>query len=270
MDMIDRPGRGAIEMFDDFPGKVAIVAGGAGAMGASQVRKLHADGARVVVADLNDAVGEGLEAELGSECRYVHADASSEADWARVVDTAQSAYGGVDLLSNSFGIAPACPFDELTLDEYMKTILVNQIGVFLGMKAVCSPMIAQRSGAIVNFSSNSAILSQPFLAAYSASKAAVNAMTRSVAAEVGRYGIRVNTVSPGSVRSALQTATQKAFAESREGYDGRGMQSEKPLGRIGEPEELANMGLFLLSDASSYCTGGTFVVDGGSSSGRWP
>jgi 3alpha(or 20beta)-hydroxysteroid dehydrogenase len=131
-------------------------------------------------------------------------------------------------------------------------------------------MIAQRSGAIVNFSSNSAILSQPFLTAYSASKAAVNAMTRSVAAEVGRYGIRVNTVSPGSVRSALQTATQKVFAESREGYDGRGMQSEKPLGRIGEPEELANIGLFLLSDASSYCTGGTFVVDGGSSSGRRP
>jgi 3alpha(or 20beta)-hydroxysteroid dehydrogenase len=270
MDIIDRPGRGAIEVFDDFRGKVAIVAGGAGAMGASQVRKLVADGARVVVADLDDAVGEGLEAELGSACRYVHADASSEADWARVVDTGQSEWGRVDLLSNTFGIAPLCPFDELTLDEYMKTIWVNQVGVFLGMKAVCPSMIAQRSGAIVNFSSNAALLSQPFLTAYSASKAAVNAMTRSVAAEVGPYGIRVNTVSPGSVRSALQTATQKGFAESREGFDGKGMRNLKPLGRIGEPEELANMALFLLSDASSYCTGGTFVVDGGSSSGSRP
>jgi 3alpha(or 20beta)-hydroxysteroid dehydrogenase len=257
-------------MFDDFHDKVAIVAGGAGAMGASQVRKLHADGARVVVADLNDAAGEGLEAELGSTCRYVHADASSEADWARVVDTAQSEWGSVDLLSNSFGIAPLCPFDELTLDEYMKTIWVNQIGVFLGMKAVCASMIVQRSGAIVNFSSNSAILSQPFLTAYSASKAAVNAMTRSVAAELGCYGIRVNTVSPGSVRSALQAATQRGFAEFREGDDGKGTQNQKALGRIGEPEELANMALFLLSDASSYCTGATFVVDGGSSSGRRP
>jgi NAD(P)-dependent dehydrogenase (short-subunit alcohol dehydrogenase family) len=125
-------------------------------------------------------------------------------------------------LSNTFGIALLCPFDELTLDEYMKTIWVNQVGVFLGMKAVCPSMIAQRSGAIVNFSSNAALLSQPFLTAYSASKAAVNAMTRSVAADVGPYGLRVNTESPGSVRRALKTATQNGIQQTRESLDGQG------------------------------------------------
>jgi 3alpha(or 20beta)-hydroxysteroid dehydrogenase len=259
-----------IEMFDDLRDKVVIVAGGAGAIGASQVRKLHADGARVVVADLDDAVGKGLEAELGSACRFVHANVSSEADWERVVDTAQSEFGRVDCLSNSFGISPTCAFEKLTLDEYMKTISVNQIGVFLGMKAVCPSMIAQHSGAIVNISSNVGATSQPFLTAYAASKAAVNAMTRSVAAEVGRSGIRVNTVSPGAVNSRLHTATQQAFAEWREGYEEQARVSTVPLGRIGEPGELANMALFLLSDASSFCTGATFVVDGGSSSGRRP
>src|SRR5579863_3750169 len=119
-------------MFEDLAGKVGIVAGGAGAIGASQVRKLVELGSKVVIADMKDDAGRTLESELGDSCRFVEADASSEADWANVISAAMAAYGRIDMLSNSFGIAPQSEFGSLTYEGYMKVIAVNQAAVFLG------------------------------------------------------------------------------------------------------------------------------------------
>ncbi|GAA2585812.1 SDR family oxidoreductase [Dactylosporangium fulvum] len=257
-------------MFEDLSGKVGIVAGGAGAIGASQVRLLVRLGAKVVVADLNDAAGQSLVAELGSGCVFVHADASSEQDWTDVVSTAVSRFGRVDMLSNSFGIAPQSTFADLSYEEYMRLIAVNQTAVFLGIKAVLTPMKQQRSGSIVNVSSGAAYRAQPYLFAYSASKAAVVAMSRDAGVELGAYGIRVNAICPGGTRSELNTATTTAWARTRPSYDREHAFDRHPLGRIGEPEEVANMAVFLLSDAASYCTGNSYLVDGGLLAGIRP
>jgi 3alpha(or 20beta)-hydroxysteroid dehydrogenase len=257
-------------MFEDLRGKVGIVAGGAGAIGASQARKLVELGSKVVVADLKGEAGHVLESELGDACRYVEADASSESDWANVISTAMSLYGRVDMLSNSFGIAPQSEFGDLTYDGYMKVIAINQAAVFLGMKAVFPQMKAQGGGAIVNISSGAAFRAQPYLFAYSASKAAVVAMSRDAGVELGAYGIRVNAVCPGATRSELNNATTSAWERSRDHYDRDHAFDLHPLGRIGEPDEVANMAVFLLSDASSYCTANAYIVDGGLGAGVRP
>jgi len=257
-------------MLDDLRGKVGIVAGGAGAIGASQVRKLIQLGSKVVVADLNDDAGQSLAAELGEDCAFVRADASSEQDWSGVVSTTLSRFGRIDMLSNSFGIAPQSTLADLSYEAYMKVITVNQTAVFLGIKAVLAQMKQQGNGAIVNIASGAAYRAQPYLFAYSASKAAVVAMSRDAAVELGAYGIRVNAICPGGTRSELNTATTTAWQNTRPSYNQEHAFDLHPLGRIGEPDEVANMAVFLLSDAASYCTGNSYLVDGGLLAGIRP
>jgi 3alpha(or 20beta)-hydroxysteroid dehydrogenase len=242
-------------------GKVAIITGAARGQGAAEARLFAAEGAKVVVTDVLDAEGEALAKELGDAVAFVHQDVSQEADWERTVADAVERFGGVDVLVNNAAILGFNQLQRTTLEEYRKIIDVNQVGVFLGMRSVIKPMRARGGGSIINVSSVDGIKGSPYVIAYQASKFAVTGMTKGSAIELARYGIRVNSVHPGGVKTPMITD-----------MGGGGMDdyfaANVPLGRAGEPEEIAPLVLFLASDESSYCTGAQFVADGGWTAGH--
>lgn len=244
-------------------GKVALVTGGARGQGEAVVRLFVDEGACVVIGDVLDELGQKLAAELGDAARFVHLDVTAEDDWTRAVDHAVEAFGRVDALVNNAGVLHFAPMADTTLDEFTKVVAVNQVGVFLGMRAVAPVLAAAGGGTIVNTASVNAFVGVAGTVAYAASKWAVRGMTRTAALELGSKGIRVNTVAPGSVETAMIAP---------DGVDSMGDHAKSafdrlPLGRIGRPDEIARAVLFLSSDDSSYCTGAEFVVDGGSLAG---
>jgi 3alpha(or 20beta)-hydroxysteroid dehydrogenase len=255
-------------MQDDFRGKVVIVAGGAGGIGASQVRKLAAAGCRVAVADWNETAGRELVGQVGDATFFARIDVSSQDDWSALIDETLDRFGRIDGLSNSFGIAPQSTVEDLTLEDYSRVVAVNQTGTFLGIHAVIPHMRERGGGSIVNVASGAAYRALPYHFAYAATKAAIIAMTRDAAAELGAYNIRVNCISPGAIRTPLQAATVAAWQRTRASFDESKAFAVHPLGRIGEPDEVANAILFFLSDASSYCTGAALLVDGGAVAGQ--
>ncbi|MER7002783.1 SDR family oxidoreductase [Dactylosporangium sp. NPDC000555] len=257
-------------MYEDLRDKVVIVAGGSGGIGASQVRKLDAAGAHVVVADRDEDAGRKLVAELGGDrSLFVRIDVSVPADWEMLVDRTMARFARIDGLSNSFGIAPQSSLEELSLEQYSTVVSVNQAGTFLGIRSVFPHMIG-RGGSIVNVASGAAYRALPYHFAYAATKAAIIAMTRDAAAELGQHNIRVNCISPGAIRTNLQAATVAQWQRRRPAYDDSQAFAAHPLGRIGEPDEVAEAMLFFLSDASSYCTGTSLLVDGGIVAGSRP
>jgi 3alpha(or 20beta)-hydroxysteroid dehydrogenase len=239
-------------------GKVALVSGGARGQGAAEGRLLRSEGATVVLGDVLDEVGERTAAE--SDCEYQHLDVTSEADWDRVVDDTVARHGRFDILINNAGILRSGQLGKLTLEEWNLVIAVNQTGVFLGMKAASRAMrAAGNGGAIVNTSSVAGLEGIFGSLAYSASKWAVRGMTKVAAKELGRYGIRVNSIHPGIIETEM-IADMPAVANP----DKR-VKAERniPVGRLGTVDDIARMALFLVSDDSSYCSGQEFVVDGG-------
>lgn len=237
-------------------GKIALITGAAGGQGAAAARRFAEEDARVVVADVRDDDGKALADELG--VHYLHLDVSEEDGWAAAVAEVSEVYGPPNVLVNNAGILHFARLQDTTLADYQRVIQVNQVGTFLGMRAVVPGMVAAGGGSIINVSSIEGLRAAPLLTAYTASKFAIRGMTKVAALELARKGVRVNSVHPGMIETnMLPTAlggqqVDLAFAGKK-----------VPLGRTGQPSEIADLTVFLASDESSYCTGAEFVADGG-------
>lgn len=241
--------------------KVAIITGGASGMGAADARLFVAEGAKVVLTDLNEDAGRALADELGDDAVFVRQNVADEADWAKVVDTTIERFGRIDVLVNNAGILIMKPIEETTRAEFEKILEVNVTGVFLGMQAVVPHMKAQGGGVIVNMSSAAGLVGQVRAVAYSASKFAVRGMTKAAAMDLGLSSIRVVSVHPGSIATPMTAAS------------GVTLDSPLPLAaldRNGSPEDVARVVAFAASDDAAYMTGTEFVVDGGLTLGDTP
>ena len=236
-------------------GKVAIITGGSRGQGAAEARLFVGEGAKVVIADVLDDEGQALADELGDAVVYQHTDVSSEDDWARVIETATSSFGKLNVLVNNAAILRFTSIEDTTLDEFMLVLKINAVGTFLGMRSAIAPLKAAGGGSIINISSIDGIGSKNGLVSYSSSKGAVRSMTKTAALELGQFGIRVNSVHPGGVFTPMIGDVPKDVFDM--GHQ------QLALARAADPAEIGTMVLFLASDEASYCTGGEFVVDGG-------
>lgn len=236
-------------------GKVALITGAARGQGAAAARRFAAEGARVMITDVLDDQGKDLAAVLGAE--YCHLDVSAEDEWADAVAFTVQTFGDITVLVNNAGILHFSALEETKLADYQRVIGINQVGTFLGMRAVVPSMKAAGGGSIVNVSSVEGLGGMPYLVAYTASKFAIRGMTKVAAMELGQHGIRVNSVHPGAIDTPM---VSEALGRP---IDVSPIGKKLALRRIGQPEDVANVVLFLASDDSAYCTGGEFVVDGG-------
>ncbi|MGE4404333.1 SDR family NAD(P)-dependent oxidoreductase [Pseudomonas sp.] len=237
-------------------GKIAIVTGAASGMGLAQSRLFHAEGAKVLLTDISPK-GEQYAAELGANAAFLQHDVASEENWIAVINRASELFGPVNILINTAGIAnDTTPIEDTTVADFERIIGVNLRGVFLGMRAVTPIMAREGGGSIVNVASAAALLGSEGLTAYSASKAGVRGLSRAAAKELGKHGIRVNTIFPGAINTAIVTPDLfKVFEEF--------MAPRLPIQRMGTAEEIARATLFLASDDASYTTGAELTVDGG-------
>jgi len=244
-------------------GKVAIVTGGANGIGEGTTRRFVEEGARVVVADLQEDAGAALASELGDAVRFVRTDVTEEADVAAAVDLAVAELGRLDVMFNNAGIVGVIGrIADTPTDGWDHTVAVLLRGVFLGTKHAARVMVPQGSGVIISTSSTAGILGGLGPHCYTACKHAVIGLTKSVASELASSGVRVNAISPGSTVTAMtsavisgdHTATDKAEAQIAAG---------SALGIAGYPVDIANAALYLASDEARYVTGHTLVVDAG-------
>jgi meso-butanediol dehydrogenase/(S,S)-butanediol dehydrogenase/diacetyl reductase len=237
---------------------VAVVTGGASGIGAATARRLVADGARVVIADIDGDAAHGLAAELGSAARAVQTDISDPNGAPLLVAAALDRFGRLDIVHNNAAGGAAGRIADLDVATWNRTLAVNLSGHFYVTRAALAPMLAQGSGVFVNTATAAAVLVEEGIGAYAAAKAGLIALTRQVAVEYGRRGIRANCICPG----AVATPPTLAFISVVEGVRGR-MEAANPLRRIAAPEELASVVAFLASDESSFINGATIMVDGG-------
>ena len=245
-------------------GKVALITGGARGMGKSHVRHFVAEGARVVFGDVLDAKGATVADGLGGQCcRYVHHDVTSEAQWTAAVAAALDAFGRLDVLVNNAGVLRFARIADMPLADFRQVLEVNAVGCWLGMKAVIGPMTAAGGGSIINISSIEGFTGAAGLSAYSASKFAIRGMTKVAARELGRLGIRVNSVHPGGVLTSMTLGAAGAGGD----IDPDVFVKSMPLSRFAEPVEISRLVAYLASDESSYSTGSEFIADGGVLSG---
>jgi len=241
---------------NELEGRVALISGGARdkGQGAAEGRLFSAAGATVVLADVLDEEGERTAGSI-ERAEYAHLDVTSDADWERVVADIVARHGRLDVLVNNAGIAAMGRLVNVTRADWDRTIAINQTGVFLGMQYGARAMIdAGNGGSIINISSIAGMQGMFGSMAYGASKWAVRGMTKIAAKELGRHAIRVNSIHPGFIDTDMLAQGE---------LDGDRLARAVPLGRVGRPDEIAEMALFLASDASSYCTGQGFIVDGG-------
>jgi NAD(P)-dependent dehydrogenase (short-subunit alcohol dehydrogenase family) len=245
-------------------GKVAIITGAGGGMGRVAAERFAREGARVVVAELDEMAGRGtadLVLEAGGDATFVRADLSREADARAMADHAISTYGRIDVLYNNAGIMPAA--DHSVLDTEVETwdavMAVNVRGVFLACKYAIPPMLEAGSGSVINVASFVALLgcSVP-QDAYTASKGAVLSLTRSLAVQFGPRGVRANAICPGPVETPLLMDWLVTDEEAK-----RIRLARNPTGRFGKPEEIVSMAVYLASDESRWTNGASLVVDGG-------
>ena len=242
-------------------GKVVVISGAARGQGAAEARLFAAEGAKVLLGDVLDAEGQAVADAIGDAAHYQRLDVTDEGSWAGAIEAAENQFGPVTTLINNAGIFKLAPLTAVTKNEYQQVIDVNQVGVFLGMKAVASSMERAGGGSIINISSIDGLIGSSNSMAYVASKFAVRGMTKVAAIELGPLGIRVNSIHPGGIRTPMLTEAgiDDAAADA--------MFGTVPLRRIGESEEVANLALYLASEDSSYSTGSEFVVDGGWTAG---
>lgn len=231
-------------------GKVALITGAARGMGAAHARRFIAEGASVVLGDILDAEGAALAAELGSDARYIRLDVTKPDDWAAAVALCVADFGGLHILVNNAGIFGGAAIVDHPLDLWQRMIEINLTGVFLGIRAATTALVASGSGSIINISSVAGLRGAPGGSAYVASKFGVRGLTKAVAAELAPFGVRCNSVHPGIIDTPM------AEGLNTQGYD-------YPLGRMARSEEVTNLVLYLASDEASYSTGSEFIVDGG-------
>ena len=239
-------------------GKVALITGGARGQGAIEGKLFADEGATVVLADVLDGPGEQTAGELG--CDYVHLDVSDEASWESAVADTLVRHGRIDVLVNNAGIFAAGTILSTALSDFQRMMDINCTGVFLGMQKVGQAMSETGGGSIVYISSVAGLMGTAGAASYGASKWAVRGMTKTAAKELGRHGIRVNSVHPGWIDTDMLDQVH----DFDDGSDRtKRMLRTVPLGRVAEPDEVGRVVLFLASQDSSYCTGQEFTVDGG-------
>jgi 3-oxoacyl-[acyl-carrier protein] reductase len=247
-----------------FTDKVAIVTGAGNGIGLAIARALVAEGARVVIADINAAAGERAAAELGDAALAVPTDVADEAQIVRMVEAAIARFGRVDILVNNAGVVAHKLLIEMDRQTWDRQIDVQLTGPFLASKHVARHMIDHGiHGRIVNISSVSALMGRVKGGAHCASKAGLTLLTKVLAMELGQYGITVNAVAPGLVETPAQKDEMNLSSE----YQNRYLQ-ELPTGRLGQPADIANAVLFLASDASEWISGQLYVVDGGLMAGH--
>lgn len=247
--------------------KVAIITGAAQGMGAATAKRFIEEGATVVIADILDDKGQAFAASLGERAHYQHCDVREESDWRALVAVAEG-LGGLHVLVNNAGILYVGSIADTDGDAYMKVISINQLGCYLGIRAAIPAMKKAGGGSIINISSIDGIQAKNGLSAYASTKWALRGLSKSAAIELGPYNIRVNTVHPGGIFTAMHNVDQGGdHSASAPGDEDNAFYSHHPLPRIGLPEEVANMSLFLASDESSYSTGSEFIVDGGWNAG---
>ena len=240
--------------------KVALISGGARGMGAVEAKMFVQEGAKVVIGDVLDEDGKQTEAEIneaGGECVFVHLDVTDETAWQDAVAAAVDRFGKLDILVNNAGIARINNVEDTTSDEWDLVMDINAKGVFLGTKAAIPEIRKAGGGSIVNISSIAG-LTGGRTSSYAASTGAVRLLTTSSAIQYAGEGIRCNSVHPGVIETPMTTPT---MLNTQEGRDLNA--SRHPLGRVGQPEDIAYGVLFLASDESSFMTGSELVIDGG-------
>jgi 3alpha(or 20beta)-hydroxysteroid dehydrogenase len=240
-------------------GRVAIVTGAAQGQGAAVARMMAERGAKVLVTDIEDTLGQEVANSIGANARYAHLDTANKKSWEEAVKAAEDAFGTVSILANSAGVFRTCLIEDLTEEDYLISVRVNQIGPFLGVQAVLPGMKRLGGGSIVITSSLANRYAVTPAGAYSATKAAVSVMVRVAARELGQYNIRINSIAPGAIDRTTMFAG--VAEELREGYKAR-----IPLARFGTPEDIARLACFLASDESSWITGEEVTIDGGMTS----
>ena len=234
--------------------KVAIITGGARGMGASHVRLFVREGAKVVFTDLNEEEGKLLEEELGINAKFIKHDVTDASGWNKVVEETEKIFGPVNILVNNAGISMNKSIIEMTEAEYRKIVDINQVSVFLGIKAVAPSMKKTETASIVNISSMNGLVGGAI--GYTDTKFAVRGMTKAAALQLSPYGIRVNSVHPGVIETPMVTEGEAYEAIKK-------FAKQIPMRRMAKPEEVSNLVLYLASDESRYSTGAEFIIDGG-------
>jgi NAD(P)-dependent dehydrogenase (short-subunit alcohol dehydrogenase family) len=261
-----------VDIVGRLEGKVSVITGGASGIGEATVRLFTEEGARVLIADIQDEKGQLLGDELGESAEYLHADVSREADVKAAVDRALDKFGRLDCMYNNAGIAgPTGPIEKVPVDGFDEAVGVLLRGVFLGIKHAAPVMKRQGSGSIINTSSVAGIRTGYGNHVYSAAKAAVIQLTRSVAMELGESGVRVNCICPGFIATPLigrarglsQQDADRMVDEVEAAFE-----NAQPIRRPGLPLDIARAALWLASDESSFVNGHALVVDGGVVGGR--
>jgi 3alpha(or 20beta)-hydroxysteroid dehydrogenase len=243
-------------------GRVAFVTGAASGMGEAISRLFVAEGARVLLADINTSGAEAVADDLADNGHSQHLDVTSPEEWEVAVAQCNNKFGRIDILVNNAGIGRGGPIEDETVEDHELVLRTNVTGVWNGIRAVLPTMSEQRSGSIINISSIDGLVGVPGLASYVASKFAVTGLTKSVALEVGHRGIRVNSIHPGAIATPMMHGHEDAVFESLQ-------IAQQAIPRLGRADEIAQLALFLATEDSSYCTGSSFVIDGGHTAGPY-
>ena len=239
-------------------GKIAVVTGGAKGIGRATAELLAREGARVIIADLDEARGKAAANKIRRRAQFVRHDVRKEEDWTALADYVKRKFRRIDVLVNNAGIYLIKPVAETTVEDLEEILATNVRGVFLGMKHF-APLMAQRKrGSIINISSMDGNVGSEGHAAYGGSKGAVRAMTKDVAVEYAKKGVRVNSIHPAYIRTAMARYGAKVYGQTL-----KELGEEFPVGHIGEPIDVAYGVLFLASEESRYVTGGELAIDGG-------
>jgi 3alpha(or 20beta)-hydroxysteroid dehydrogenase len=241
-------------------GKVALITGAAGGIGAASARRFIEEGALVLLSDADGDGARRLERELGDRASARAHDVSSEADWQATVSWAIETHGQIDVLLNNAGVFLAAPLGDTSLEEFRHVLDVNVVGVFLGMRAVAPAMCERRAGSIINVSSVAGLTGSPYLTAYAASKWAVRGMSKVLAKELARFDVRVNSLHPGQIDTGMNARQRERTPELIDK-----LINAIPLRRIGTPLEVADAAVYLASGESVYVTGSELAIDGGTS-----
>lgn len=238
-------------------GKVCIITGAASGVGREDALLLAREGAKVILTDLNDEAGRQVAAEIGENALFIHQDIASEADWQNVIKLTLERFGRLDVLINNAAILALGSIEDTSLEQFQKVQKINTEGYFLGCKYAVQAMKETGGGSIVNMSSVAALGGMPMFCAYSASKGAVAAMTRSVALHCKQQGyrIRCNSVHPDGINTPMTQALTGGQAIPQETLD------QDPMNRMCAPQDIANVVLFLVSDESCFVNGAEIRVD---------